>query len=468
MGGFEVVIGQEPESSSEGVRDIRRTVTPCGTILLSRLGLLPPISIESINDKSKADVLTKGLVCIQSMWMLVQAAGRKIEGLPVTLLELNTIMHVVCALAMYILWLKKPQDVGLPTRIEDRHKSRPLGALLCIKSVADQEPHLSGKAKLDECILQFNSGSFTYKAAASYHPETIWGVNSAPHPATLPKTNRSGQVYPSTVPPIENGVKVDKFWIHSTTDHTSVTYLELRANTYLTPQSARFVADYVTGAIHTFGKTEATWETFCEELRHNGDFGLAEHAGNLFPEGDIKSDGSQYAGWTAAIIFPAIYGGIHLSPWKEHFPTHLERYLWRFSGLYVAAGVPGLLILYVLTESILDTYNPFKIPFRAYRWVWKKARVIPGTEEVDSSSGKKTYKKREWGFCEAIVLYPLVLLVSLIVWFVVAAFGIALLGMTVLYPLTRLYILVEAFASLRSLPVNSYRTVAWTEMWPHF
>lgn len=96
MGGFEVVIGKEEKRGD--IRDIRRTVTLCGTVLLARLGLLPSLSIEGINDKSKADMLTKTLVCIQACWMLVQAFARKVERLPITLLELNTIMHVVCTL----------------------------------------------------------------------------------------------------------------------------------------------------------------------------------------------------------------------------------------------------------------------------------------------------------------------------------------------------------------------------------
>ena len=115
MGGFELIIGNQEQSGSGDSPDIRPILTPCGTVLLARLGFLPQITILDIKDKSKADLLTKTLVCIQASWMLVQAVARKVAGLPITLLELNTIMHVVCALIMYLLWLKKPQDVWSPT-----------------------------------------------------------------------------------------------------------------------------------------------------------------------------------------------------------------------------------------------------------------------------------------------------------------------------------------------------------------
>jgi len=212
---------------------------------------------------------------------------------------------------------------------------------------------------------------------------------------------------------------------------------------------AKFLVDYSSGKIPTFGKSKSSWKDFCEEIQHNGDIGCAKKASNFELEGSIQSRGSEYAGWVASIIFPAIYGGVHLTPWKSHFPTYLERYLWRFSGLCVACGVPTLLFLFVLTQSTWDTYNIFKIPFRAFKWVM-------------------SFRPKDGSFCEVLFFYPLLALIGLVVWVVVAAFGITLCVMVLLYPVTRLYILVEAFASLRSLPVGAYETVIWAEMWPHF
>ncbi|KAI5810409.1 hypothetical protein BZA77DRAFT_271667, partial [Pyronema omphalodes] len=75
-------------------------------------------SFQTISDKSKADNLAKGLVCFQVSWMTIQTISRKIEGLPLTVLEIHTLVHVVCALFMYILWFKKPVDVRDPTVIK--------------------------------------------------------------------------------------------------------------------------------------------------------------------------------------------------------------------------------------------------------------------------------------------------------------------------------------------------------------
>lgn len=58
-----------------------------------------------ITDKSKADILTKVLVCLQVTWMLVECVARKIAGYPLTVLEVHTFVHVFCALVMYGLWI---------------------------------------------------------------------------------------------------------------------------------------------------------------------------------------------------------------------------------------------------------------------------------------------------------------------------------------------------------------------------
>lgn len=76
---------------------------------------LPEITSEEISDKSKANVLAKALVCLQTGWFVVQCFGRLAQSLPLTTLELVTISYVWCTWAIYAQWLKKPLDVTAPT-----------------------------------------------------------------------------------------------------------------------------------------------------------------------------------------------------------------------------------------------------------------------------------------------------------------------------------------------------------------
>ena len=76
---------------------------------------LPEITSEEISDKSKANLLAKALVCLQTGWFVVQCFGRLGQGLPLTTLELITISYVWCTWASYAQWLNKPLDVTAPT-----------------------------------------------------------------------------------------------------------------------------------------------------------------------------------------------------------------------------------------------------------------------------------------------------------------------------------------------------------------
>jgi hypothetical protein len=100
----------------EGKRN-HLTITPWGVAVLVDCGLLPVIPLSDIKDKSKADGLAKGVVCLQAAWMVVQAASRLAYGLPVSLLEVNTIGHVICAMIIYAFWCKCLHLLYLPQRL---------------------------------------------------------------------------------------------------------------------------------------------------------------------------------------------------------------------------------------------------------------------------------------------------------------------------------------------------------------
>lgn len=93
----------------------RVTFTPDGILFLSELGRTPRVEKGEIEDKSKSDHIGKILVCLQVAWSIGQAVERKLAGYPTTMLEVHTIVHVVCALSLYALWYKKSLNVAVPT-----------------------------------------------------------------------------------------------------------------------------------------------------------------------------------------------------------------------------------------------------------------------------------------------------------------------------------------------------------------
>lgn len=100
MGGFTVDVEKLHNKLS------RATLTPSGVLALADRGRFLDISPETVSDKSKASPITKALICIQVVWMVVQCIARKAVDYPLTLLEIHTMVHVVCALTLYSLWWK--------------------------------------------------------------------------------------------------------------------------------------------------------------------------------------------------------------------------------------------------------------------------------------------------------------------------------------------------------------------------
>ena len=95
--------------------------------------LLPQLSLSQIEDKAKANGLAKTIVCAQAIWFCLQCVTRIIQGLSISILELNVFCHALCALLIYILWWHKPLDIGEPTLIQGENIEE-IFALMCMIS----------------------------------------------------------------------------------------------------------------------------------------------------------------------------------------------------------------------------------------------------------------------------------------------------------------------------------------------
>lgn len=95
-----------------GGRD-RVTLTPRALLLIAEheLSLLPDLSVNEIMDKSKANRFAKTIVCVQAIWFMAETISRIAQGLSISLLELNTFAHTLCALIIFFFWWNKPLDI---------------------------------------------------------------------------------------------------------------------------------------------------------------------------------------------------------------------------------------------------------------------------------------------------------------------------------------------------------------------
>ncbi|KAL4732653.1 hypothetical protein ACLX1H_001671 [Fusarium chlamydosporum] len=115
-------------NADQGRRSVRPG--PAAIILLAERGHWIHIRKQDIDDKSKADTVQKALVLVQVLWMVTQSIGRRISNLPISLLELHTIVHVICAIFLYACWFEKPLNIQESIVIQTEGFTGELAALL--------------------------------------------------------------------------------------------------------------------------------------------------------------------------------------------------------------------------------------------------------------------------------------------------------------------------------------------------
>ena len=77
----------------------------------------PTITVEEIEDRSKADAFSKTITLGQTLWFVAQCLARIAQHLDLTLVELLTLSLAVLNGVMYFLWWNKPLDVRCSVRV---------------------------------------------------------------------------------------------------------------------------------------------------------------------------------------------------------------------------------------------------------------------------------------------------------------------------------------------------------------
>lgn len=151
----------------------------------------------------------------------------------------------------------------------------------------------------------------------------------------------------------------------------------------------------------------------------------------------------------AAIVVILIYGAVHLAGWNFVFPTRTERTLWRTAALILLCTVAFFCFWVLAWEVVRAAYflriNKIKIRPRSIYFVY--------TGHIEKLSATPDMLLHDKGFEDIVVTKAHI--------FVMVPVGI-------LYVLSRLFITVEALASLRGLPRGAYENVKWTNFIPHY
>lgn len=407
----------------------RLTLTPRGMALLAACGYLPKISAEDILDKNKSDNLSKLLSVLQALWMFAQIISRLYGKLPVTLLEVNTLAHIICAIIIYALWWNKPKLINEPTKLRGDWVP-PIAAYMFMSSQISGwrkvRPGILKKDWIDPefSILAFNPPSSRKAQLSTTSPcaldaepkfvtDAITDTSGAHRDFLVPDigslTKRPSIAYDTSGVPLEIMLSTVESRLESSGDlQTTRWALAAEAMSSYPAIANRIICREVTLHEQVIRWFEPGVEELVDDTVGNWASGNLLRAMSGFVMGMVV--------WSASMA----YGGVHATAWHAHFPSRTEALLWRASSVCIA----GSGLTWILINMLARTFPWFK----AY---WKQVETL----------------RAHW-----TSLVSLGLLASLC--------GIA-------YLFARIFLVVESFISLRKLPASTYDTLEWTQLVPH-
>ena len=466
----------------------RMTLTKDGLLFLAekRLDLFPDLSKTSIEDRSKANAWAKAIACAQAVWFCLQVITRLCQNLSISLLELNTFAHGICALLTYCMWWDKPLDVEEPVLME-------------------------GEKIHDVCSIMglfwsFNSWHRTIFKKSSNGQDITLYARFEIDPMCLDSDRSMGEV---------SLLEKNLYGVARTTHGDK--HLALHITHPLNPNE--FVRMYPGQSLYGFcfcgyfGKTPLTFPFFD---RRNPTYSLREHVDvfqsdiecmrlafpalqrhqmlhrNLYWRKELRIGlGQEYQDFTwgnkimltdqieniggygssldinlhrlaAGFSLAGLcYGSLHLLAWEAPFPTAIQQLLWRISALILTSSA-GPYLIYLL-GLLLRVDVPLlwvqQTVFRGPR-EWLACKLRSWTIE---SYGTKYYRWNKYWMLAGTILSTF--------WspdLLVAPLGTVLAAIAgAIYLAARIYIVVACFINLAYLPDSAYETPSWSRYVPH-
>lgn len=397
------------------------TLTSKGMLLLIKSGYDVGVSMEKIEDRSKQDTVQKLLVAAQVLWMAVQCAARPLYGLPLSLLEIHTMIQVLCATFLYAFWLK----VSVPIINHNGH----LGPWVTEKLMSKQkpqdvkEPDVVDPEKWDHLLALMIQATFF-----SQQNVTL---------TVLPSEEKEGGKPPATASTDLGQNPKATTWIQPSATganlrpgealFSSFQYMDRRKRALeLTPTDVLRWTQAFKGLRDVCGCCDTPvrfLDIIPSELRDSVSSGgemteslrrfrkvvtsLVESMSVLRRESFV---------FALLVILSILYGGLHLSAWRNPFPTELECVMWRVSCFVMMGMLPVTVGVCMVCSKVVAK---LQVSFESY------------------------YK-------------------------VLKAFEVLSLALLMIYGLARVFVIVEAFISLRRQPIGVYWSPDWLQTVPHF
>ncbi|KAF9871459.1 hypothetical protein CkaCkLH20_11106 [Colletotrichum karsti] len=459
MGGFQVPI----DDVRPGPTALLGRRLP-GSLPLSAKGFLkmmehrPLESFGLVNNpkalavRNKGSVFQKVLVVTQVLWMATQCLVRKLQGLPISLLEVHVMVHVLCAVVIYVFWFKKPMDVGDAEVLEPT--SDEVKGLVALAVQAQLCPGI----KPEFLRLQKDEPQTETRSSPDL------GTVATPQPQNaetpLPKPTTDIEKAPPSVITLGRGDALECGLVYADSDSDELPEsIELSSSDVLRVERAmRYLqrqhpsADASGTQTPLFPSPESEY-AHCLARRGDNAPNVLLNDGRALRLLSVTSsyvavedpasrvsDATETVQVLAAALLTLLYGGVHLSARRSRFPTARERDLWALVSAYtcvlsVAGSALYCLVMYLAGVGLFGVY---------------------GGAEWDRGFGRAVARPRWLSRCLFHFFRALsVVIVALILLLLVANAA------------SRVFLTAESFLSVRSLPIGTFTMPSWLQMVPH-
>ncbi|KAF8998930.1 hypothetical protein BDQ17DRAFT_1247125, partial [Cyathus striatus] len=267
-------------------------------LLRERKITFPDVTKEEIQDKSKADGLSKIILVVQTLWFVIQCIGRHAQGLALAQLEVATLAVISSTFMLSVIWWHKPFDVQQPIYLDttEAYSSR-VTVLNAQRSGREHlwvviYQHLSVVHRFIDCALRPLKGFY----------DTIRSIRDTVYKAVSESLSRDG--FLATI------LNVFVLW------HIALPAIKMAVD------NGRIVA----GRVSTYFA--------------GGDGTTPNSARSMIKVTFIPS------------LCGALFGLVHCFAWNSHFSTVVEKHLWQASALGIAAS-PTLICLLLAGHDLI-------------------------------------------------------------------------------------------------------------------
>ena len=432
MGGF--VVSSSDRTPLPGQSHARMVLTVPAIKLIAKYEpeIFTTLSESAIQDKSKANTFVKFLTCSQATWFCIQCLTRYMQDLSVSLLEINTAAHAICALALYFFfWWNKPLDVDEGSPLPSEASSQ-VGAYL---TACTKLGHRFGFGPIRD-------GTFATASSDSLHRD--WPVHAselvrdASQHSSLDIMDSSGRgsmpdnsLYRDSTDSFETGSLSEHFSYDDTRIHEFCVERYRNTDPPATDEEVALLklASGFARKHGISGDLRKCLEEVCSEdpneklLTTRIQNRPKDHLifgpqptplyGTPTPRLGFWERLNRGVLMRGLIMTSFFYGGFHLLAWNHHFRTATEELLWKISALTITTfGVAYFLAIYLFGRF----------------------------DEGD-------FARQDYVYCFCAVT-PNIL-------------GI------LFYVFCRVYIIIECLLDVFHLPESAFRVPQWSQYFPH-